>query len=55
VTKPHKTPVANFLSLEHASARRSQGDLSSGRAVDPNGQVVAPTVYDVPPEFSSSS
>jgi hypothetical protein len=51
VTKPHKAPVASFLSLEHASVL---ADLSSGRAVDPSGQVVAPVVYDVPPEFPSS-
>jgi len=35
VTKPHKTPVTSFLSLEHASTLQSQGDLPSGRAVNP--------------------
>jgi len=52
--KPHKTPVTSFLSLEHTATLRSHGDLPSGRAVDSSGQVVAPAVYEVPPEFPSS-
>jgi hypothetical protein len=52
--KPRKTPVTSFLSLERASTLQSQGDLPSGRAVDFSGQVVAPAVYEVPPEFLSS-
>jgi hypothetical protein len=53
--KPHKTPVTSFLSLEHAATLRSHGDLPSGRAVDSSGQVVAPAVYEVPPEFRQVS